>query len=112
MPGGRKSVSRAKRAAVYKRDKLVCYLCGLKVVVREYPVGSPVPPDTATIDHVIPLVSGGTKKKSNLRTCCYRCNTDKGDRCVRQVRLTQAQQRLFQMAEVRAGQCSTASFTG
>ena len=36
-------------------------------------------PDTATIDHVIPLSRGGTHAPANLVVACHACNQLKGD---------------------------------
>lgn len=33
-----------------------------------------VPPDAATVDHVIPTSAGGTNAMSNLVTACPECN--------------------------------------
>lgn len=35
-------------------------------------------PQTATVDHVVPLSKGGTNDYENLRLSCARCNRDKG----------------------------------
>ena len=35
---------------------------------------SPLPLDTAHIDHIVPLARGGTNDLSNLRVLCRRCH--------------------------------------
>lgn len=35
-----------------------------------------------TVDHVLPLVRGGTNHEGNLTACCKRCNSSKGGRTV------------------------------
>jgi 5-methylcytosine-specific restriction endonuclease McrA len=53
-----------KRAAMLKPGTR-CYICG----------------DPATqIDHVIPVIKGGTDHPSNLRPICWPCNREKSDR--------------------------------
>jgi len=63
------------RYAIYDRDNHTCYLCGITVRRTKSFAW-----DQATIDHVIPLSKGGPHTPSNVRTCCMRCNVDKGDK--------------------------------
>lgn len=35
-------------------------------------------PNQITMDHKIPIASGGKSVKSNVVPCCKRCNTEKG----------------------------------
>lgn len=49
---------------VFKRDGFVCQQCGRM--------------DNLTIDHKIPLTSGGSNEPDNLWTLCQRCNKKKG----------------------------------
>lgn len=66
-------VQHVNRLLVYKRDKYTCYLCGCKVVrSKDYR------PDQATLDHVIPLDKGGPHTYENVKTCCHKCNSEKG----------------------------------
>lgn len=61
---------------VFERDGYRCHLCRKKVrtdVVVPHP-------RAATVDHVIPLASGGTHEMANCRTACFLCNAVKGDR--------------------------------
>jgi len=53
------------RLGVLKRDGYRCYQCGEKA---------------NTVDHITPRRLGGTHHPSNLRACCARCNSLKGDR--------------------------------
>jgi 5-methylcytosine-specific restriction endonuclease McrA len=39
-----------------------------------------------TIDHVVPLLLGGTNREGNLAPCCRRCNGSKGSRLLMQWR--------------------------
>lgn len=57
-----------KRFEVFKRDNFTCQYCG----------GRP-PGVILTIDHILPLASGGTDDIENLITACELCNSGKGD---------------------------------
>lgn len=61
---------------VFTRDGYRCHLCGNKTDPTQV-----VPhPRAPTVDHVIPLDSGGTHEPSNCRCACFRCNCLKGNR--------------------------------
>jgi 5-methylcytosine-specific restriction endonuclease McrA len=49
-----------------------CCYCGLRTHTLEVRVGSPT---SSTLEHVIPLISGGEDHPDNLVMACYRCNT-------------------------------------
>jgi 5-methylcytosine-specific restriction endonuclease McrA len=53
------------RKAVLVRDSYTCYVCQCKA---------------NTVDHIIPRVLGGTHSMDNLRACCLRHNSEKGNR--------------------------------
>jgi len=57
------------RTAIIDRDGGICYMCG------NSPKGWQL-----TLDHVIPLVRGGSHTPSNLRVACRSCNARKGDK--------------------------------
>lgn len=57
------------RAAVIKRDGLVCYLCRRRIIEEH-----------VHIDHVIPVVRGGQTAIDNLAVACAPCNLAKGDK--------------------------------
>ena len=56
-------------------DDPVCPECGRRMVLK-YRGKSP-PNTLATIDHIMPRVSGGSDQPDNLRLICYRCNQEK-----------------------------------
>lgn len=56
---------RAIRRAVLIRDAYTCYVC----------LGR-----ANTVDHIIPRIAGGTHQLDNLRACCARHNSEKGNR--------------------------------
>jgi 5-methylcytosine-specific restriction enzyme A len=61
-------IPREVRKYVFQRDKYQCQSCGIT--------------DTETklsIDHIIPLASGGSNDMSNLHTLCIICNRQKSD---------------------------------
>ncbi len=55
-----------KRILIFERDNWICQYCGDKVTK-----------ENVTIDHYIPQSKGGNHSKTNLRTCCFVCNSIK-----------------------------------
>jgi 5-methylcytosine-specific restriction endonuclease McrA len=49
-----------------KRAEGVCYFCGNKV-----------PPKELTMEHVVPIIRGGTTSKGNIVPACKECNSKK-----------------------------------
>ena len=89
-----------QRKRIYDRDHYQCRYCGSKLVLREVltllsvvdPVQFPwhsnwktgsihptFPMTIPTVDHVVPIVLGGTDDDDNLVTACWPCNQRKGD---------------------------------
>ena len=64
---GLSSQRRAKLRAKWKQQAKPCVYCGALAT---------------TIDHVLPLVRGGTNYEGNLAPCCHRCNSSKSGRTV------------------------------
>ncbi|MBW4576337.1 MAG: HNH endonuclease [Aphanothece sp. CMT-3BRIN-NPC111] len=54
------------RKYVFERDRYQCKSCGKTKLETEL-----------TIDHIIPLASGGANDISNLQTLCRACNQQK-----------------------------------
>jgi len=54
--------------------------------------GKPLTLVTATVDHVVPVVNGGTEARENFRLACQRCNNDKDSQSLNEYfeRLTNA----------------------
>ena len=50
------------RKRILKRDKNICHYCGK---------------EADTVDHKIPVISGGTDDDENLVACCRKCNSKK-----------------------------------
>lgn len=54
------------RARIYQRDNYSCVYCGTQRKL--------------TIDHVIPKSRGGDNSWENMVTCCFDCNSKKGNK--------------------------------
>jgi len=63
-------IRQVKRLAIYLRDGLSCCYCGESVEEGA----------SLTLDHVLPVIKGGTNHEKNLVTSCLRCNQHKGSR--------------------------------
>lgn len=70
-----KKTVRFSRHNVYLRDLFQCQYCG---DTFDY--------DDLTIDHVIPRASGGRTTWENSVTCCFPCNSAKGNKFARPLR--------------------------
>ena len=66
-PNGRDH--RWNRAALIKRDGLICQLC-------QEPISNM---SDLTLDHIIPVSRGGTDKLDNLRLAHELCNRERGN---------------------------------
>ncbi len=64
---------RVDRTVVFKRDGYRCQLCGRKTR------GSVPKARAATLDHIIPMASGGPHLYTNVQTACFECNWRKAD---------------------------------
>ena len=64
----RRRFTAKERRDIYIRDKGTCGICGRFV-----------PPDSFTVDHIVPISKGGTYDYSNLQCCCRKCNQLKDD---------------------------------
>jgi hypothetical protein len=65
-PAGRAMLSVDLRAYVFARDGMRCMRCGST--------------ESLTVDHVIPVIHGGSDEVGNLQTLCRSCNSKKGAR--------------------------------
>lgn len=65
--GERKKVGKGKRFNIFRRDGFTCQYCGRQ------------PPEVVLqIDHIHPIIEGGTNDEMNLVTACRDCNLGKG----------------------------------
>lgn len=77
---------RCKAQDIYTADRYKCQQCGRTVVHDKTNWNRQ---DAATVDHhPVPLSRGGDHDWHNVRTCCRRCNTKKGNDWDRQRLLT------------------------
>lgn len=63
----RKPINKSTRLKVWNRYKQICYLCGKYVLYKDMHV-----------DHIVPVVLGGTNALSNLAPTHKACNLRKG----------------------------------
>lgn len=76
LANGSEPYTRAKMLQIYGSD---CYLCGLPIDLSvSGKVGSPGWENGLHIEHVIPLVSGGSDRLENIRPSHGKCNLNKG----------------------------------
>ena len=69
----KKRMIRFSRENVFRRDRCICQYCGNTVSKLHL-----------TLDHVVPIVQGGTKDWENIVTACRTCNQKKGGRTPKQ----------------------------
>jgi hypothetical protein len=68
----RKSLTKKARFEVFKRDSFKCQYCGKSS-----------PDIVLEVDHIVPVVEGGTNEMINLITSCFDCNRGKGKRQIK-----------------------------
>ncbi len=66
----RKTVPLGLRVTILKRDKYSCRMCGRSP--------GTTPHIELHVDHIVPVVKGGTNAPENLQTLCNECNVGKG----------------------------------
>ena len=62
-------IRQEKRLAIYSRDNFSCVYCGES--------------GKLTLDHVVPVASGGCNSHTNLVTSCLTCNSSKGKKSIK-----------------------------
>ena len=67
----RKEIS-LSRKNIFLRDEYTCQYCNRSSV-------------NMTLDHIIPKQSGGEESWENLVTACYKCNSKKGNKMLKEV---------------------------
>lgn len=71
MATKRKALSASRRFAVWKRDGFKCTYCQSDATIDKV---------VLEVDHIIPVVQGGSDEMDNLTTACRPCNSAKGPR--------------------------------
>lgn len=66
-------VENVYRKRIFERDGYKCHICGK----RTNPNAAVPSPKAPTLDHIIPLASGGTHEPSNVATAHFICNSRK-----------------------------------
>lgn len=66
---------------IYERDDWRCQLCNRRIWHWRNSWPHPRYP---TIDHIIPLIKGGTHERTNVQTACFECNYNKREEKVLQ----------------------------
>ena len=73
---------------LYERDKGICYLCGRLCDWNDgkwengiFKVGKTYP----TVEHLIPIVSGGSDTWDNVKLACVSCNSKKGTKILENI---------------------------
>jgi len=72
---GSKQIRLQKRLAIYLRDNMSCVYCGVGIEQDDS--------IRLSLDHITPRSKGGSNSKTNLVTCCGRCNSSRGYRTFR-----------------------------
>ena len=69
-------VERVDPREIFERDRWCCSLC-LQPIDQSLSYPHPL---SASIDHVVPVIHGGTHERSNLAAAHLQCNLRKGAR--------------------------------
>lgn len=69
---------------VFERDKWRCHICGIKTPKR---LRGTYEDNAPELDHVVPLAAGGEHSRHNTACACRKCNIEKADRPLGQLRL-------------------------
>ena len=64
------------RRSIYERDGHRCYICGKEFKESQL-----------SLDHVVPLSRGGRGTWTNLVTCCMKCNFEKDDKLLSELKI-------------------------
>lgn len=63
-------------SSIWRKFQGHCIYCGIAV---DRQLGERSQPNTATVDHVLPLARGGEHTDANVVLACHRCNSAKSD---------------------------------
>lgn len=72
------TINRNRRKAVLLQQGGKCANCDELVIDRNWRgYGKTLPPNAATLDHIIPKFLGGSNSRENLQVLCMKCHTEK-----------------------------------
>lgn len=74
----RKNLSSQTRKSALRRDGHRCQLCGFQAIPTSEGYKFPVIKVVLTVDHIVPIIFGGSNRTGNLQAACNICNTIKG----------------------------------
>jgi 5-methylcytosine-specific restriction protein A len=66
----RRRFTKSQKAKIFERDGWVCLACNVDLKT--------LPDDQRCVDHIRPLILGGTNDPANLQSLCYSCDKVKG----------------------------------
>ncbi len=72
------------RKNIFERDKYTCQYCGRKPKDKQRALKW-MEEHVLNLDHVVPRSRGGRTTWSNIVSACYKCNTKKGDRLLKEL---------------------------
>lgn len=72
------TINRNRRKAILLQQGGKCASCDGLVIDRNWRgYGKTLPPNAATLDHIIPKCLGGSNSRDNLQVLCMECHTEK-----------------------------------
>jgi HNH endonuclease len=82
----------SRREAIHARERGLCFYCLRQCVARG-----------RVLDHVVPVVRGGSNSYRNLVSCCLECNAQKGETAAEDFLRSLYRQRRLTATELDAG---------
>lgn len=70
------AIKRQQKEKVHERCRNKCFYCGLSLRAG-----------ISTVDHIIPIIRGGTNQMTNLVASCSNCNLEKSEMSLGEYRL-------------------------
>lgn len=72
-----RDIASSKKQKLIKKYGKYCYLCNVELTTSN--PNDKIRETDMTIDHVKPISKGGKSNIENLRLCCHKCNSNKGN---------------------------------